>query len=742
MVILKCRPKFCIHDASINDDENGFTVMQYKLEEVVEGESKVEIEEKFVAIGYFLPKIENSIATLEGQWIKNTKRGWQFKVNSCSEEIEQNKDAIIQFLSSGLIKGVGRIYAKRIYEKFGNDTLSIFDNDINRLLEVKGITQNRLEKIKKSYSQITGARETISYLSQFGVSPKTSQKAHQLFPDISTIKENPYLLLQLKQIGFSTADNIALHEGFDMHGEARVKAAVNCALALNEVKGHTGMPKLNLCKAVKRLLNTSSNKDNFVSDKEITTVILGMINDKSIIPFNGNIHRKAIFDCECDVAKEILRLSQKVTPIKDVEEKVSQWEIANSRNLDEIQRKAVVTALTLGFCVITGGPGRGKTTVSKAINDITKEYGISNKEVTLLAPTGRASRRLAESTGESTSTIHKRLSIMKNELLENSESEETIDTEQLLVDEVSMVDIWLCRILLKAVPDGVRVTFVGDPDQLPSVGSGAVLRDIIASSVVPVVTLEKIYRQAEGSVIVDNAEKIRKGQTDLEFNQTDFIGYGCKDANTAARYCLCLYKKAIEKYGIDNVLLLSPFHHKENDTSVDNLNNCLQEMLNPADDKKKEVKHGKFLFREGDMLMQTVNKDGISNGDIGCISSIYNDDGDIMTEVNYQTGDTASYEKSSLDMLELAYAMSVHKSQGCEAPCVILVLIQEHGIMLKRNLVYTAITRASKRFCFVGDIDALNKAINTIDTEQRYTLLAEALKQMYARSCNENNPFV
>ena len=741
-LVVKCRPVHCIFDASLNDINNGYTVMRYKLQEVIQGDIKIDTDEDFNAVGYYLAKIPNSIVTLEGEWVKDKKNGEQFKVDTCKEEIEKNKDAIIQFLSSGLIRGVGKITANKIYAKFGNSTLDILDNDIDKLLEVGGITKVKLKKIKQSYSDLSGAREIISYLGQFGISPKISQKVYQMIPDINDIKNNPYSLLKVKKISFNTADIIAIHQKLDMHSLQRIKAATYYILVMNEVRGHTGMPKINLCKGVKNILNTSSNKQNFVSDEEIVFAITKMIENKEIIPNNGNYFRKAIFDCEIEINKNIVRLFlQGANEVPDLEQKLSQWETENNTSLDEIQRNAVTTALTQGFCVITGGPGRGKTTISKAINALTKANS-KTKNVVLLAPTGRAARRLAESTGEEASTIHKGLCINKSDGLEDYESDMEIEAEHIIVDESSMIDVWLMRTLLKAVKNGTKVTLVGDPDQLPSVGSGAVLRDIIKSGVVPVVELKKIYRQAEGSIIIENSEKIKKGIKDIEFNNTDFIGYGCKDSSTAVRYSMILYKKAIEKYGIKNVMLLSPFHHAKNPTSVDNINRGIQEMLNPNDGRKKEVKHGRYIYREGDIVMQTVNKDAISNGDVGSITAIYTKDGDTTIEVTFFTGEVVEYDKSNLDILELAYAMSIHKSQGSEAECVILILLKEHGVMLKRNLLYTAVTRASKRFCFVGDIEAMNKAIDTIDTEFRITLLAVAIKQYFAKVLKESIPFM
>lgn len=742
MAKIICNFTYCIYDASLTDPENGFSVCEYRLKEGDIYPGKVDKGDKFTAVGYFLSQMKDAIVTLEGEWVIDKKNGLQFKVSSCTEEIEKTKNSIISFLASPLIKGIGINKATKIYDKFGNDTIDIIENEPERLTEVFGISKRVAKKVATSYQEVADSRRLITFLGQYGISPTTASKiGKKLKCSLEDVKDNPYLIIGYKGISFSTIDKIAVDLNYDLHSQNRIKAGVKSVIALNEARGHLGISKSTLVNDSKKVLNKISGSN--ISENEIVSAVIVLINEEYIIAVRGNIYKRTSYDWESEIAKAIIRLMKnKAEEIPKLDEKIKEWENENNVIFDDIQKSAIKEALNQGFLVITGGPGRGKTTVSKCIVDIRKKYGKIGT-ITLLAPTGRASSRLSEATNSDSSTIHSFLQIQGGEEIGQDELDvfSEVDTEQLLCDETSMLDNWLCYSLLTNTKDGCNTTFVGDPDQLPSVGPGAILKDIIASGIVPVVKLEKIYRQAEGSTIIANAEKIRIGRKDIEFNSNDFKGYPADNAELSAKTMIYLYKEAVKKYGIDNVMLLSPFHHAKSKCSVDMMNKYLQEVLNPKGASKHyDYKNGSF--REQDQIMQIKNADGISNGDIGRISKIFEDDGEISVEVTYPGAKTQTYDKQALDMLELAYAMSIHKAQGSEAPCVILNLLDEHNCMLKRNLAYTAITRASKELIFVGQISALHKAIDTIDSDNRITLLSDKLKQLFLKEMANENPFL
>lgn len=726
--MLKCKPSWVVYENN-GPTGNGYMVVSYKLLDGVPEakEVKLVVGQNFTAVGYYLPTSKGSIAYLDGKW-EDGKRGLQLKVETATEEVERSQNGIVEYLSSGMIPGIGKRTAEKIYKQFGNETIDIMDNDIERLSEIKGITQKKISRIKEGYKEAVGSRECIVFLANFGISPKKACSiANTLKVSVAEIKENPYLLIKSKGISFVKADEIAKALSYPMDSPNRIKAAIYHTLYMNEQNGNLGISKEKLGENVFKTLNTGGR---FVSSEKITAAICERISNKAIVPVNGNLYRYTIYQHETDLAKSIISHKKNpAKPIKDLLQKLKKWEKTEGIMLDPIQEKAVITALSEGISIITGGPGCGKTTIAKAIVELRKTYG-KKKTITLLAPTGRAATRLSELTGEIASTIHSAFQIHESDRYTEVIDDYICDSEQVIIDEASMCDLEVARIALMQIEKGCNITFIGDPDQLPSVGPGAVLRDMICSNIIPTVKLKKIYRQGEGSTIVKNALKINSGDLSLECNKSDFVFYNTNESRDAARKMISLYEAKVKEYGWENVVLLSPFHTAASETSTNSINKKLQALLNPAAQNKREVTVFKDnVFREGDIVMQLKNENNISNGDIGRIVSIGIDDGTPVVTVKYQN-QSVEYSPDKFDVLELAYGISIHKSQGSEYKCVILCLLDEHRKMLKRNLFYTGVTRASKEVHLIASVNAVKTAIQTKDTEERITLLSRKLIQL------------
>ena len=692
------------------NDENGFSVFLYKQLNAAEYSPK-ENGQLFSASGYYLPNGATDVY-LTGNWEKYKGRD-SYIVESYEEKMPSNEEALIKYLSSGLIKGIGKITAKRIVNFFGMNALDIIENDTERLLEIKGITPKKLKKIQESYINTKLAKDYIIYFAKYGISPTVSGKIYRSCKlPLYSIKQNPYMLCKIRGISFLTADRIASAENLPKDMPDRIKSCLDYCLIKEEQSGHCGANAQNIIKRCSAILK--------INGKIVTDMLNKQIGAGEIVSYKGYLFRKKMYDVETQAAREIIRLKHgMVKSVPDIDRKIAEWEKSHF-TLDQCQRDAVKMALSNGFSIITGGPGCGKTTILKCVLDIRKGNNkTANAE--LLAPTGRASKRLRESTGQMAYTIHSKCQILD---VENHESEkDLIDAEQLLVDESSMIDVYvLCR-LLESVRTGTAVTLIGDPEQLPSVGAGCILRDIIRSGVVPVVMLDTVHRQKGESTIVTNANKMRKGDSNIVLKD-DFMLHNVmeNDFENSARKMIALYKEKVKEYGQDNVCILSPHHHKETETSVDMMNKALQREFNTRL-TEEYVEYRGQTFKVGDLVMQTVNKNDISNGDIGYITRIWkNDDGKKVITVRYDE-DVYDYEPDEYEWLELAYAMTIHKSQGSEYQCIIMNLLLAHGIMLKRNLIYTGITRAKKEVHIVGTMDAIKKAIEREDTTVRVTLL-------------------
>lgn len=538
------------------------------------------------------------------------------------------------------------------------------------------------------------------------------------------VKNHPYKLCELVGVGFHTADKIAMSMGFDELSTERVDEALLYTLTDAESKGNLCLEKDDLLKSCLKILNTPQLTEDMLANRAVRLIQSGQM-----VSYLGNVYRSRTAYIEAHLAEMIShRLSQnKSFCYTDLDAELDKKEQILAVKLAPEQRLAVKTALTHGISIITGGPGTGKTMIQRALLDIYKRNHPGN-EICCCAPTGRAARRMEQSTRFSASTVHKALGLLAGEDGNYNEPAE-LTADLILVDEVSMPDIYLAEHLFCAVKNNCQIVLIGDADQLPSVGPGAVLSEMIASECIPVVRLDKVFRQSAGSRIATNAKLIRHGNLSLEYGP-DFQFMDSASTTESAEKVAEIYMQEIAKYGVDNVALLSPFRQRT-ETGVNALNELIRDLVNPPDNEKAEVKFGKRIFRCGDKVMQIKNHDDVNNGDIGYITKIINMDSETILYINFGDGKLKEYDAGDLDMLDLGYASTIHKSQGAEYQSVIINLQCAHAIMLTRPLIYTAITRGKKRVIIVGERRALCMAIKKTDTEKRGTCLAKRLKEYY-----------
>lgn len=678
------------------------------------------------AVGYCLPVANNLRYDMQGHWSKNPKHGIQFEVESYNEVIIPNKEGIISYLSSGQIKGVGPKIAERIYAAFGNMALEVLDKEPEKLLSIPGINKNKLKKICDSYLANRGARDVVAFLTPHGITPNRAVRLYKEYGEktMDIVKNHPYKLCELVGVGFRTADKIAMSMGFDELSTERVDEALLYTLTDAESKGHLCLEKHDLLKSCLKILNTPQLTEDMLANRAVRLIQSGQM-----VSYLGNVYRSRTAYIEAHLAEMISRrLSQhKSFCYTDLDAELDKEEQILAVKLAPEQRLAVKTALTHGISIITGGPGTGKTMIQRALLDIYKRNHPGN-EICCCAPTGRAARRMEQSTRFSASTVHKALGLLAGEDGNYNEPAE-LTADLILVDEVSMLDIYLAEHLFCAVKNNCQIVLIGDADQLPSVGPGAVLSEMIASECIPVVRLDKVFRQSAGSRIATNAKLIRHGNLSLEYGP-DFQFMDSASTTESAEKVAEIYMQEIAKYGVDNVALLSPFRQRT-ETGVNALNELIRDLVNPPDNEKAEVKFGKRIFRCGDKVMQIKNHDDVNNGDIGYITKIINMDSETILYINFGDGKLKEYDAGDLDMLDLGYASTIHKSQGAEYQSVIINLQCAHAIMLTRPLIYTAITRGKKRVIIVGERRALCMAIKKTDTEKRGTCLAKRLKEYY-----------
>lgn len=666
---------------------------------------------------------------IEGEWVKHPKFGQQFKATTYKTVAPTEISGIEKFLASGAINGIGPAMAKKIVAEFGEKTLEIIAKSPNELLKVPGIGKKTAEKISTSYLEQSELTEIMVWLENHGISNTYAGKIFAKYGSfaIDIMEKDIYRLFQdIEGIGFLTADKLAFNLGIQREDKRRIISGIDYALMQLCNNGHCCIPEMALVDKTAKILQ--------VNNQIIFTILKERIDNGSlnteVVGDETLIYPPYLYYAEKKVAMRLLQLQQATEPLSEdnLSLFIKVWEKDNQIQLAQKQKEAIKACLHHGVLVLTGGPGTGKTTVIKGILSILKAQGL---KIRLAAPTGRAAKRLSETTGQKALTIHRLLeanNLAQDDNLQlgfSKDINDQLDADVIILDEVSMVDIVLMHHFLNAVPDGCRIILVGDTDQLPAVGPGSVLKDIIRSQKIPAIRLDEIFRQAQTSMIIQNAHIINAGRLpDIRKQYSDFVFYELNDDTSITQKILDLCTKDLPHEGFDvlkDVQVLSPMHRFL--CGVENLNLMLQEQLNPKKNQD-ELKYSSQTFRVGDKVMHIRNnyQKNVFNGDIGFIQDINNE----KLTVDY-FDHIVTYEKNELNELTLAYASSVHKSQGSEYKVVIIPLSTSHYIMLQRNLLYTAITRAKQKVIIIGSKKALMTAIQSNRTQKRYTLLAERL---------------
>lgn len=719
--------------------ENGYTVVNIS----VEGDD-------VVCTGYFSDITEGDQIIAEGSFVEHKQYGIQFTVASYEIKEPETSVAMEKYLGSGIIKGVGPALSAKIVKKFGDETFNIIEREPERLAEIKGITEKKAIEIGSQFEEKKEFRNAMIFLNQYGVSNALAMKIYKEYgiKVMKIVRENPYRLADdIAGVGFKTADEIALRMGFSPESSMRMKAGISFALSMAASNGHTYLLYEDLYEESKRLLG--------ISEAEFENDIYELTIERKIVlkELKGErrVYNNNLYYMELTVARKLLDLNAKSeNNYKVMEAKVKEVEAKTGIKLGDLQRKAVYEAVESGLVIITGGPGTGKTTT---INAIIKLFEMQNMEILLAAPTGRAAKRMTETTGMEAQTIHRLLELNGNPEEGGSMRFERnelnpLEADVIIIDEMSMVDIYLMYSLLKAVTVGTRLILVGDVNQLPSVGPGKVLKDIISSEKFNVVRLSEIFRQAAESDIITNAHKINAGQSiRLDNKSKDFFMLSMSSSIQIQRALVSLIAEKLPPY-VDatkyDIQVLTP--SRKGELGVENLNKILQQYINPPAPGKREKQWGEVIFRENDKVMQIKNDyqmewkivtkkgltikegSGVFNGDCGIIREINEFAGTVTVE--FDEGKLVEYTGATLEELELAYAITIHKSQGSEYPAVIIPLLNAPKPLLNRNLLYTAVTRARKCVTIVGSENSVNEMIQNESEMKRNSGLVDSIIEM------------
>lgn len=725
------------------NEDNGYTVM------VLKG---VKDEDELTCVGTFPVITQGASIEAEGSFIQHPVYGKQFQAVRLTEKMPEDAMAMERYLGSGAIKGIGAALAGRIVRHFGADTLRIVEEEPERLAEIKGISEKKAHEIAIQIAEKSEMRKVMMFLQKYGISLNLGAKIYQKYGDsvYSVLQENPYRLADdISGVGFKIADEIAYRIGIHTDSDYRIKSGLAYTLLQAGGEGHVYLPREELFRRAEQLLGVDA------SYMEKHLVDLSM--ERKIIQKEENgqvfVYPAQYYYLELNTARMLRELDIDCPEDEHiVERRISQIQKETGTVLDEMQKKAVKEAAGHGLLVLTGGPGTGKTTT---INAIIRFFESEGAELRLAAPTGRAAKRMTEATGYEAQTIHRMLELtgMPEDDREGQpvhferNAENPLEADVIIIDEMSMVDIHLMHSLLMAVTAGTRLILVGDENQLPSVGPGNVLRDIIRSGQFPVVELTKIFRQASESDIVVNAHKINRGeQVEINNKSRDFFFLKRYDADIIIRVVIALIQEKLPKYVEAKpfeIQVLTPM--RKGLLGVERLNQILQRYLNPPDPSKKEKEIGQGLFREGDKVMQIRNNYqlewevrgrygipvdkgvGVFNGDTGIIRTI-NEFAE-LAEVEFEDGRYAQYAFKQLDELELAYAVTIHKSQGSEYPAVIIPILSGPRMLMNRNLLYTAVTRARKCVTVVGSEETFREMINNEKQQRRYSSLDKRIQE-------------
>ena len=766
--------KGTVQDIIYKNETNGYTIATFDMESA-----------ETTIVGY-LPFVQKGDSLkIIGKFVTHPDYGDQFKVETFEKIMPETLDALEKYLSNGVIKGVGPATAKKIVKKFKNETVEVLKADPYRLTEIKGITKKKAEEINESFIANWDLWQIVGFLEKFGIGPQSASTIYKkLGPNtISIVENDPYVLSELGvKVDFSQIDKMALDLGVERNNLKRVNAGIRHGLNLATYNGHSCVLEANLLAFVTNLLRVSEDDVIYgIKDLRAKEQIkieereeIATTNGKTELCIQTWIYLIDYYKTELNIAERVLSLEQadNIKRIPNFNKELEKTEKATSLELSEKQVEAVKMVNDNNVCIITGGPGTGKTTIIKTIIDIYKSKG---KKVVLCAPTGRAAKRMTEATGEEASTLHRLLEIGKvsDEKPDPDLDVTPIDADVVIIDEMSMVDIFLMNYVVKALFKGTKLVLVGDTDQLPSVGPGTVLKDLIDSKRVPYIRLNKIFRQALQSEIIVNSHKVNEGINFLEDLQNGTVGLQNDAANSQncevdedfaqinklktqreaksssktgtrndfffiqEKSTIQIINKILEMYNLDEQIITPS---KKGDLGTKNLNKLIQEKFNPASAVKKEKKFGEVIYREGDKIMQTKNNydimwrkkseinSGIFNGEMGIIEKIDDEAGEV--KIRFDDDKVAFYGYQDLDQIEHSFAITVHKSQGSEFQTVIIPIYQVAPMLLTRNLLYTGMTRAKDKLIMIGNPYTIQFMINNEKIKQRNSGLKYKLENL------------
>lgn len=712
-------------------------------------------EDTITIVGYMPFLVEGDYIKVIGNFVTHKEYGKQFKVETFEKVMPKTLDSLEKYLSNGTIKGIGPATAKKIVATFGEDTINVFKFEPEKLTQIKGITKEKAIEMAQCFVENWELWQIVGFLDNFGISPANAKTIYKkLGPQtIDEIESNPYILIDLvKGVDFAKLDKYALENGFEVNNYKRIKCGIKYSLVKITYNGHCCTLEANLIKYVKELLK--------VEDDDIEHCLIDLnVKEEIVIEKREDenwVYSKEIYDAEANIASKLILLdsAQNIKRIAGFDSELEKIEKAGNINLSAKQKEAIQSINSNNVVIITGGPGTGKTTIIKNVIDIYKSHG---KKVVLCAPTGRAAKRMTEMTGEEAKTLHRLLEIGKiekdNEFTIMNYEVAPIDADVIIVDEASMVDIYLMNYLLNGIYQGTKLILVGDTDQLPSVGPGSVLKDIINSERIKTIFLDEIFRQAAQSKIIVNSHRVNDGEYFLDKEEQeglkdDFFYIKEKSQDIMLDQIISLCKGRLKNFGdydfFENIQILSPT--KKGLLGTKELNKKLQEELNPSSDEKNEKKVGEVIFREGDRVMQVKNNydiywekgntlsltyesgTGIFNGELGKIVKI--DFLNKQIKILFDDEKEAWYAFSDMNQIEHAYAITVHKAQGSEFDVVIMVVTQSSAMLLTRNLLYTGLTRAKKLLILIGNDNVVKFMIQNADTKIRNTGLEYKLKMI------------